>query len=164
MGGKSSKDKKKDKGPIVPQIPDGDLPLRLVIVGPTAAGKTSMLITLRTNIFNEEYCPTVLDIYECERESHGRRIAVSIIDTSGDANMGSQRAMLLSGADIIMICVSTDDDKMLHTIHDFSNEAKSACGNTPMVLVGTKTDLRDRNPTGCITTNMLAQQKQSLGL
>ena len=147
MGGLFSRIFKSSRPPPPPPpapIPDDPLPIKLVILGPTAAGKTSMLITQSQNTFNEEYAPTVLDVFKCQRQSHGRGLAVQIIDTSGEPHMTQQRSLLLSGADVVMICVSTGDEKMPTSVKDFNIEARNVCGNnTPMVLVGTKTDLRD---------------------
>ena len=134
------------------EIP-GVLEIKLVIVGPNEAGKTSMLITEKDNTFNDRCAPTTLDEYEYQKDDSGHQIKVQIIDTSGDPNLAQNRKIYYQDANVVMICISTADEAQLPFLSNFWREARSDCKKgTPLVLVGTKTDLRDENPEGAITS------------
>ena len=43
-------------------------PLKIVVVGDGAVGKTSMIASYATNTFDDQHVPTVYDLYKCAVE------------------------------------------------------------------------------------------------
>ena len=54
-----------------------------------------------------------------------------------------------------MICASIDSQDSIERINDFLNEVKLANPKIPIMLVGTKSDMRETNPDDCISSQEL---------
>ena len=94
-------------------------------MGDTAAGKSSMITQYLQNSFEESYEPTVLDVYKGSKKVNDRLIQLKIYDTSGDEHMATQRSETYRHADIVMLCVPTDDKYSLDRVPAWLNEIRS---------------------------------------
>ena len=64
----------------------------MVLVGDTAVGKSCMITNYLFNVFNEnDYEPTVLDVYRGVKNILKKQVEVEIQDTSGDEHLGINR-------------------------------------------------------------------------
>ena len=63
-----------------------------MLVGDTAVGKSCMITNYLSNVFNEDdYEPTVLDVYRGVKNILKKQVEVEIQDTSGDEHLGINR-------------------------------------------------------------------------
>uniref|UniRef100_A0A8C6B569 Ras-related C3 botulinum toxin substrate 1 n=1 Tax=Monodon monoceros TaxID=40151 RepID=A0A8C6B569_MONMO len=91
--------------------------IKCVVVGDGAVGKTCLLISYTTNAFPGEYIPTVFDNYSADVMVDGKPVNLGF-----PASFENVRAK-------------------------WYPEVRHHCPNTPIILVGTKLDLRDDKDT-----------------
>ena len=101
-------------------------------------------------MFSEDYEPSVLDVFRGPRTFEGKQIQLEIHDTSGDEHLGVNRQVSYNRTDCFMICAAVDKPEMLDNIANWKAEIRQVCPETPIILVGTKIDLRRTTP-GAIT-------------
>ena len=79
-----------------------------MIVGDTAVGKSCLIVNYLRNQYEEDYEPTVLDVYRGEKKVRNICLELEIHDTSGDEHLGMRRKVQYSGTDCFMICAATN--------------------------------------------------------
>ena len=156
MGGSSSKKR-----------PNGPRNLKLVVLGDGAVGKTCLLIAYTTNAFPAEYIPTVFDNYSANCFYQGTPFELGLwglfsfsisplffsfssiltffsTDTAGEEDYDRLRPLSYPGTDIFFLCYSVENSCSLENIKaKWVPEIHKFCPNTPFIVVGLKTDLRD---------------------
>ena len=134
-----------------------DVKKKLVIVGDSACGKTSLLYVFSKDVFPEVYMPTVSETHEANIEVDGKVVELVLWDTAGEEDYDRLRALSYPGSDIILMCFSIDSPKNFENITKrWTPEVRHFCPDVPIILVGNKKDLRhDEN-----RTRILAQMKQ----
>ncbi|KAK3585968.1 hypothetical protein CHS0354_038513 [Potamilus streckersoni] len=119
---------------------------KLVIVGDGASGKTSLLIKFGKDQFLDVYVPTVFETYVTDIEVVGKQVELALWDTAGQEDYDRLRPLSYPDTDVILICFSVDNpDSLTNALDRWSPEVKHFCHNVPIVLVGTKTDLREND-------------------
>eukprot|EP00094_Tigriopus_californicus_P004117 TCALIF_03966-PA protein Name:"Similar to ced-10 Ras-related protein ced-10 (Caenorhabditis elegans)" AED:0.08 eAED:0.09 QI:89/0.5/0.66/1/1/1/3/0/219 len=141
--------------------------LKCVVVGDGAVGKTSMLITFVKNEFPEDYVPTIFDNYSLSMVVDGEKTNLGLWDTAGQEDYDRLRplsysktcrlkfevihlcilitALVFHFQDVMLICFATNDIRSFHNVNKWANEVHHHCPDTPIILVGTKIDLRETN-------------------
>jgi Ras-related C3 botulinum toxin substrate 1 len=61
-----------------------DRNLKCVIVGDGAVGKTCMLLSYTTQLFQSVHVPTVMDSFEMSVIVEGKRVTMEVFDTAGE--------------------------------------------------------------------------------
>lgn len=118
--------------------------LKLVVVGDSAVGKTSMLMSYVTNSFPGEYLPTVFDNHTARvsRAPHGE-VALGLWDTAGAEDYDRLRPLSYPEADLIVLCFSIVSPSSTQSVSTrWMDELGQHASGVPILLVGTKTDLR----------------------
>jgi Ras-related C3 botulinum toxin substrate 1 len=128
-----------------PKIAAGPKPIKIVVVGDGTVGKTCMLIAHTTGEFPTEYIPTIFDNYVGRIECDGMSIDVTYWDTAGQEDYERLRPLSYPNTDVFLLCYSVDNPTSYNNVLvKWAPEVRHYCPKAAVVLVGTKTDLRDR--------------------
>jgi len=118
--------------------------IKCVAVGDGAVGKTALLITYTTNVYPTEYIPTVFDNYSAMVMVDGKPVSLGLWDTAGQEDYNSLRPLSYPQTDVFMLLFSVISPTSFENVKSrWMPEISHYCPNCPIVLVGTKTDLRD---------------------
>jgi small GTP-binding protein len=118
--------------------------IKCVVVGDGAVGKTSLLLSYTTNAFPGEYIPTVFDNYSANIMVEDQQINLQLWDTAGQEDYAKIRPLAYPQTDVFVICFSLVSQTSLMNVQNvWIPELTKYCPNTPYILVGMKSDLRD---------------------
>ena len=81
--------------------------IKIVLVGDTAVGKSTLITQFLHNRFDKVYVNTILDIHRATRTSGGQKYELEIHDTGGEEHNNVKRSVQYEGADLFIICCAT---------------------------------------------------------
>jgi len=123
--------------------------IKCVITGDGTVGKTCMLVSYVSSAFPTEYVPTVFDNYSKNIIYDGQAVALKLWDTAGQEDYDRLRPLSYTRSDFLLICFSVDSFASFNNVKTkWVPEAKAYASNSPWMLVGTKSDLRDQYANG----------------
>ncbi|EFA83441.1 Rho GTPase [Heterostelium album PN500] len=122
--------------------------VKVVVVGDGAVGKTSLLILYTTKAFPKDYVPTVFDNFNCLEMYDNKPVNLVLWDTAGQEDYDNLRPLSYPQTDVFLICYSVVKRDSLDNIkYKWLKEINQSNSGTPIILVGTKTDLREDKKT-----------------
>mmetsp|Transcript_11783 Transcript_11783/g.20483 ORF Transcript_11783/g.20483 Transcript_11783/m.20483 type:complete len:208 (-) Transcript_11783:346-969(-) len=151
------------------------LEIKCVVVGDGAVGKTCMLCVYTSGKFPKDYVPTVFDNYKGAVEVDGQTVVLSLWDTAGQEDYDFLRPLSYGMTDVFLVCFSVDNPASFHNVRlKWAKDVQEKCPNSPIILVGTKIDLRDdpktlkqlqqrgQTPISTFYGNMLARELKAV--
>ncbi|KAM6555079.1 hypothetical protein CsatB_015841 [Cannabis sativa] len=118
--------------------------IKCVTVGDGAVGKTCLLISYTSNIFPADYVPTVFDNFSANVITNGTTVNLALWDTAGQEEYSRLRPLSYCGANVFIIAFSLISKISYENVSKkWIYELKHYAPNIPIILVGTKLDLRD---------------------
>lgn len=118
--------------------------LKCVVVGDGATGKTSMLVLFTTNTFDASYLPTVFDNHSAMLSVDNQIVALNMFDTAGQEDLDRLRPLSYPLTDVFVVTFSVISQSSFASVSEkWVPEIRRYCPTVPIVLVGTKSDLRD---------------------
>ncbi|KAN0007113.1 hypothetical protein ACTFIU_005307 [Dictyostelium citrinum] len=117
--------------------------IKVVILGDGAVGKTSLLIT-KSSGFPFEYVPTVFDNYTFKVNINDQIYNIGCWDTGGGEDYPRLRPLSYPQTNLFLICFSIASRNSFNNCETYwLPEVTKFLPSVPIILVGTKTDLRD---------------------
>lgn len=121
-----------------------DSSMKCVAIGDGAVGKTSLLISFSSNSFPDDYVPTVFDNYNANVMWKQKTISMGLWDTAGQEDYDRLRPLSYPDTDVFIVCYSIVNPSSYKNVKSkWIPEIRHHCPETPVVLIGTKLDLRE---------------------
>jgi len=134
----SERTKKREPGKITRAI-------KVALVGDGTVGKTCMLMSYVCQAFMEDYIPTMFDNFSAIEEIDGELVNTILWDTAGQEDYETIRlTTCFPNTHVFILCFSVVHPDSFHNVKQkWLEELKKSSPDTPFILVGTKTDMRD---------------------
>ncbi len=125
--------------------------LKCVVVGDAGVGKTCLLISHTTNAFPGDYLPNVCDNYSILIMVDDKPVNLDLWDTAEQEEFDRLRPYVsYPQTDVFLICFSIISPVSFDNVKSrWWPEIQHHAPNVPLVLVGTKSDLRDDQEALC---------------
>jgi len=115
---------------------------KTVVVGDGAVGKTALLVVHTSGHFPHEYVPTIFENYVNILVVDDLQVRQLLWDTAGQEGFDHMRSMSYPGTQVFLVCFSVVNRDSFNNVTEWVAEVRKECPKTPIVLVGTKSDLR----------------------
>ncbi|XP_052071686.1 ras-related C3 botulinum toxin substrate 2-like isoform X1 [Mytilus californianus] len=120
--------------------------VKCVVVGDGNVGKSCLLMCYATNSFNENHIPTIFDNYKATVMVNDIPVELGLWDTAGQEGYDRIRPLSYPQTDVFLSCFSiVCRSSFDNVIHQWIPEIRHHCPRTPIILVGTKLDIRKDN-------------------
>jgi small GTP-binding protein len=122
-------------------------PLKVIVVGSSGVGKTSLINVFIDEVFEPNAQPTIAPAF-CSKEVRlpdGSVIDLHIWDTAGQEKFQSIGGIFYRDADIAIICF---DSSTMNSIPEWTARVREQVSECIILLAGTKSDLLSDEDTG----------------
>jgi small GTP-binding protein len=128
---------------------------KIILVGDSAVGKSSLMTRYTENYYNNSFISTIgVDFKIKNIIVDGKKVKLQIWDTAGQERFRTIANTYYRGANCCIITFGLDDTNSFYNVKEFiDNCQKFANQNILMILVGTKSDLRDKSVTSQMINN-----------
>ena len=122
---------------------------KIVVVGSGGVGKSCIVVRFVQGKFIKKYDPTIEDFYRKQIDVDGEAIMLDILDTAGQEEFSALRDSYMRTGDGFVLVYAVNSS----TSFDDCNKLRSQIlrikekDNVPMILVGNKCDIEERDVT-----------------
>lgn len=124
--------------------------LKVIILGDSGVGKTSLMQQFVNNKFSQQYKATIgADFLTKEiKIDNNKSVTLQIWDTAGQERFQSLGVAFYRGADCCVLCYDVTNEKSLNNLSSWKDEflVQSNVGNPqdfPFIIIGNKIDVDD---------------------
>ena len=120
--------------------------LPLMLLGDSQVGKSSLLLRLTGNQFNDSQLTTVgKESYIQQVNLHGYELKMKIWDTAGQERFKSMSVQVIKNSDAIVLVYAINDRKTFKSLDQWLSRLNetSDLSKKPIIIVGNKQDLGD---------------------
>ena len=138
--------------------------LKIIILGDSGVGKTSLMNQFVSNKFSSQYKATIgADFLTKEITIDDKNVTLQIWDTAGQERFQSLGVAFYRGADCCMLVYDTTSVKTFDNLESWRDEFLIQAGprdpeKFPFVVVGNKVDMEDRQVQTTKATTWCQQQ------
>ena len=136
--------------------------IKCVFLGDKGIGKTCLLLQLcyTSNTLSRKQVESFSSAYIANIDVNGKIYQLELWDTESPDDKGDARRGTYPEADVFCLCFSIADKESLHNVEGkWYKEAKQCSAGPPIVLVGTKLDLRDTEAAGQRPAKLVAHKE-----
>eukprot|EP00729_Bicosta_minor_P018843 gene18843-12641_t len=126
---------------------------KLVIVGDSVNGKTSLLETVASGTFPVFRMGLFeIQILTAGWTKDGAELELALWDTAGQDDYDHIRPLSYPDTDVLLVTFDISNTDSLESVEEkWAPEVNHFCPHAPIVLVGTKVDLRGEDARDCVT-------------
>jgi len=128
-----------------PQIAKADVEWKLVLVGDGGVGKTTLVKRHLTGEFEKKYIPTLgVEVHPLKFATNCGVICFNVWDTAGQEKMGGLRDGYYIQGECAIIMFDVTSRITYRNVPEWYKDIVRVCESIPIVLVGNKVDVKDR--------------------
>ena len=137
-----------------------EMPIKIMVLGNSAVGKTSFILKYTENTFQEVHLSTMgIDYKEKHIIIEGKKYRLSVYDTTGQERYKSLAFSLIKNTDGIILIYDVTNESSFKAVPDWIQSAREKKGeNYPMIILGNKIDLEDERKVKTEDGEELAQK------
>merc|ERR1711988_643890 len=118
---------------------------KLVLVGDGGVGKTTLVKRHLTGEFTSKYVPTLgVEVSSLQFHTNRGIVTFNVWDTAGQEKFGGLRDGYYTGGDCGVIMFDVTSRITYKNVPNWHRDIVRVCENIPIVLVGNKVDVKDR--------------------
>eukprot|EP00823_Brevimastigomonas_motovehiculus_P009561 TRINITY_DN9235_c0_g1_i1.p1 TRINITY_DN9235_c0_g1~~TRINITY_DN9235_c0_g1_i1.p1 ORF type:complete len:197 (+),score=60.13 TRINITY_DN9235_c0_g1_i1:74-664(+) len=122
--------------------------IKCVLVGDGVAEKSAMIAAYAKSVQPKELIPNVFDNYSLTVTVDEKSVNLHLYDTAGQEDYDRLRPLAYPQTDVFLICFSVASPSSFdQVLTKWYPEVKKHCVGVPIVLVGTKSELRNDSKT-----------------
>ena len=134
---------------------------RVVMIGDTKVGKSSLLLKYFRNTFSNDIQPTIgASIFTQTIQQNGKKIVINYYDTAGQETYRSLGKLYYRDAIAAILVFDLTDLKSFQELESWINEFKAYSSDGFIFIAGNKYDMKDEF---CITEDEAVEKANKLG-
>ena len=118
--------------------------LPLMLLGDGQVGKTSLILRLTGNEFNDSQLTTVgKESYIQQVKLHGYELKMKIWDTAGQERFKSMSVQVIKNSDAVILVYAIDDRNSFNALDQWLNKLNDTIdiSKKPIMIIGNKSDV-----------------------